>query len=394
MGSCVAKSKRIKPAEISDSNASRNNKLRLTMEFSQKQVEQLTDANDSKIPTKRKVRKRKYTLQNVEQGDHGTLLLIRQRSMFLGQYSTEIQKGFEERGMKIEGEIQTTCLQSAGIWVNCRKGMKPDLPNQDDYCILIDGPSYLLSVYDGHGQYGHDISNFVHSRLPNLMIAHPDWAENPKQAIKDTFVSCQQQLIDVCDKPETEFNCILSGTTATIVFYQKNKLIVANVGDSRAVLAKLENGKIIAHPITRDHKPEEADEKHRIERAGGEVKKLKNDWAERVYFKGKDSPGLSMTRALGDTMLQSIGISSEPETYEIDVEEEDQFVLICSDGVWEFISNQEAVEYVYKFKGDVRQATEMLSALAWSRWIKKDSSTVDDITVILAYLPKNFENNY
>jgi len=108
---------------------------------------------------------------------------------------------------------------------------------------------------------------------------------------------------------------------------------VANVGDSRAVLAKQENGKIIAHPITRDHKPEEEDEKHRIEKAGGEIKKLKSDSGERVYFKGKDSPGLSMTRALGDTMLQSIGISSEPEIYEIDVEEEDQFVLMCSDGV-------------------------------------------------------------
>jgi len=48
-----------------------------------------------------------------------------------------------------------------GISIVCKKGLKPESPNQDDFSILIDGPSFILGVYDGHGMHGHHVSHYV-----------------------------------------------------------------------------------------------------------------------------------------------------------------------------------------------------------------------------------------
>ena len=64
----------------------------------------------------------------------------------------------------------------------------------------------------------------------------------------------------------------------------------------------------------------------------------------RVWLKEADLPGLAMTRSLGDGIAQTVGVTCEPEIWEFELKSEDQYIILASDGVWEFISNQEAID--------------------------------------------------
>ena len=188
-----------------------------------------------------------------------------------------------------------------------------------------------------------------------------------------------------CNRPSSSFDCTISGCTGTVIVVRENKVLAGHVGDSRSVLGKKKNGAIIAKELTRDHKPTLDDEKARIERMGGEVKKLEGDIPYRVFIKDKSYPGIAMSRSLGDALAQTVGVSCMPEVNQFNIEEDDQFIVVCSDGVWEFISSQEAVEEVAKYS-NVKDGAEALAKLAWDRWILNEVDVVDDITVIVAYL--------
>jgi len=73
-----------------------------------------------------------------------------------------------------------------------------------------------------------------------------------------------------------------------------------------------------------------------------------------------------MSRSFGDLASQPAGVISEPEIQEVELEENDDFLVICSDGIWEFITDQEAVDLVAK-TGYPKQAAEKLAALSWMR---------------------------
>merc|ERR1719379_1694664 len=97
---------------------------------------------------------------------------------------------------------------------------------------------------------------------------------------------------------------------------------------------------------TEDHKPNIKEEKQRIERNGGQV--IYDGFANhRVYARGHHYPGLNMSRALGDLMGHyDAGISAEPALKEVQLGQDDVWLLMCSDGVWEFIYNQEACDII------------------------------------------------
>ena len=117
--------------------------------------------------------------------------------------------------------------------------------------------------------------------------------------------------------------------------HRGNKLIYGHVGDSRAVLARKGMGhKLEAHELTRDHKPTLGEEKRRIYQCGGEVRCIEGDVTHRVFVRARPYPGLSMSRALGDTIAASVGVIAEPEVKQYSITQGyDSFVLLCSDGV-------------------------------------------------------------
>jgi len=140
-----------------------------------------------------------------------------------------------------------------------------------------------------------------------------------------------------------------------------------------------------------DHKPNLDGEKERIEKNGGKV--VWDGHANfRVYVRGGNHPGLNMSRCLGDLNgHSSCGLSSEPDVSVIDITSEDKILFLCSDGVWEFISPQEAVDLIKGHPPNMAmEAAEALAKEAWRRWIKEEEGTVvDDITVILVHLQED-----
>jgi serine/threonine protein phosphatase PrpC len=312
------------------------------------------------------------------------------RKMSIGSQTDQAKTSFANKSIQTAGdEVDPVQL---GLGYTCRKGLKPESPNQDSWFVLkLEGNFSIYAVFDGHGQKGHDVSNFVKENLPKLIVKDSRFktAEMPKM-LQDSFKKIQH-LISTADRMK-KLSAQMSGTTATVCVHDhgQNKLTLAHVADSTGVLGKLKGDKKTAEAIqlTRDHKPNLKDERQRIEKNGGRV--VFDGYANhRVYAKNARYPGLNMSRCLGDLMgHQDCGISAEPEVLEHQVTPEDHVLLLCSDGVWEFITPAEAVTIVNEFPSTKAMvAAERLAKEAWDRWIREEGgAVVDDITVVLIYL--------
>lgn len=188
------------------------------------------------------------------------------------------------------------------------------------------------------------------------------------------------------EKPETFWKASVSGTTATVAIIRNNTVHVAHVGDSRAILGVGQTSDPIVEVLTLDHEPTNPSEKRRIEESGGEVRWDNDDPFPRVFKPGCRLPALNMSRSLGDLLAKEYGVISEPEVKKIHLDPSKKFIILASDGIWEFITNEEAVAIVHKYgKHRVQEAANELAELAWNRWIEKEEDLVDDITIIVHY---------
>ena len=97
-------------------------------------------------------------------------------------------------------------------------------------------------------------------------------------------------------------------------------------------------------------------------------------------------PGLAMSRSFGDAAAESVGVFAEPELSEVALGKNDRFILWCTDGVWEFISSQEAVDIVaaHLHEGPLQAAAALVKE-STARW-NAEEEVVDDTTVIIAVL--------
>merc|ERR1719356_2036409 len=232
----------------------------------------------------------------------------------------------------------------------------------------------IYGVFDGHGQKGHDVSQFVKDCMPKLILKDQRFKGDDQGAmLKDVFKKTQS-LVVTSDRMK-KLSAQMSGTTATLCIHnhKEGKIIVAHVADSTCVLGSGSGQNFVGKELTRDHKPNLKDEKARIEKNGGRV--VFDGYANhRVYAKNARYPGLNMSRCIGDILGHTdAGISAEPEVLEIDTTPEDHVLLLCSDGVWEFITPQEAVTLVNGYPSSkAMQAAERLAKEAWDRWIKEE----------------------
>jgi len=306
----------------------------------------------------------------------------RRRSSLCGVPSDAQQKGFSDKATARGGEELPGAFK---VGYACKKGLKPESPNQDDFCIFHIDTTSIYGVFDGHGPYGHDISSFVQVHLPRQIVQDPNFGEDPEKAFASAFPETHRLCAE--SQAEGRFDCALSGTTATLAMLRDGMLHVAHVGDSRAVLARRQGDTLLAEDLTVDHKPTCESERRRIQAAGGQVKRLEGDIPYRVFLSGKMYPGLAMTRSIGDTLGTSAGVTSTPEIKSFRVQSDWRFMLLCSDGIWEFISPQEAVDIVAKHPtAEVQRAAENLASEAWNRWIEEEGNVVDDITVIVTWV--------
>lgn len=107
---------------------------------------------------------------------------------------------------------------------------------------------------------------------------------------------------------------------------------------------------------------------------------------ERVWDHSKKPRGLAMSRSIGDSKVHKVGVISEPEFVTRTITTDDKFLILASDGIWEFIESDEAVEIVGKAwkAGRSDACCDLLVNEAVNRW-KNNEDSVDDITVVIVF---------
>lgn len=98
-------------------------------------------------------------------------------------------------------------------------------------------------------------------------------------------------------------------------------------------------------------------------------------------------PGLAMSRVIGHTGVNAIGVIPEPDVQSFTITTDDRCLIIASDGIWDFVDEDEAVDMVRESAPDAEAACRMLVETASQRWIEDDPTYRDDISAVVIYLP-------
>ena len=252
--------------------------------------------------------------------------------------------------------------------------------NQDSFIIKVDKNNnneneYTFGVFDGHGSEGHLVSQAIKQFFMNC--PYYDYVKN--STILSVFSSLSRTINN-----SQYFDSIGSGSTVVLLHITPEKIISINCGDSRAILIT-KNKNIIQ--LSRDHKPELADEKERIESSGGRIDKIYGMGPYRVWFKDEDYPGLAMSRSIGDKLAHKVGVSDIPEIKEFNISDvEPLAVIVASDGVWEFMSNEEVRNIVMNFaySKDANSCSKNIVEKARAVW-QGTGYAIDDITCVIAF---------
>ncbi|XVE64126.1 hypothetical protein DITRI_Ditri07aG0076900 [Diplodiscus trichospermus] len=281
---------------------------------------------------------------------------------------------------------------------------------KEDFCrsgIFGGEPWHFFAVYDGHG--GPHVStlckNMMHTIIAEEMTrvstektpatsdggssssgncigsacpadriqnvegdAVEEWEDLVRAALEKSFMRMDQVALSTCGCGKSGYLCGcqpmelgFAGSTAVVAILTPHHVVVANCGDSRAVLSRA--GRAI--PLSHDHKPERPDELERIRAAGGKL----------VYQNGVRVYGiLNMSRALGDNFLKKV-ITSQPEISFTKRQPEDECLILATDGLWDVMSDTLACEVASACLRDGSPATAARSRYS-GRPLKTHSSEV------------------
>ncbi|XVF02032.1 hypothetical protein REPUB_Repub04eG0141300 [Reevesia pubescens] len=212
----------------------------------------------------------------------------------------------------------------------------------------------LFAIFDGH--LGHDVAKYLQNHLFDNILKEPDFWTETEDAIKRAYRSTDAEILE-----KTRILGRGGSTAVTAILINGQKLVVGNIGDSRAVICK--NG--VAKQLSVDHEPSK--EKRMIESRGGFVSNLPGD-VPRVDGQ------LAVARAFGDKSLK-LHLSSEPDVTVEVIADDAEFIILASDGIWKVMSNQEAVDTIKNTK-DAQSAAKLLIEAAISRKSKDDISCI------------------
>lgn len=249
----------------------------------------------------------------------------------------------------------------------------------EDNFFIGDGGRFA-AVFDGHG--GSAVSTILRERLYDSFIKylHQQGGSSSLScrvnAIRAAFGEVEQEVLE-------HDSLAYQGSTAVAVLVHeqedgKRTLVSANIGDSRAILSR--SGQAIA--LTRDHKPNELDERERILSWPGE--RIKYDFTGRIYRVRQ----LAVSRSIGDRYAKPI-VTAEPEIKQLPVANNgDEFILLGSDGLFDVMTNQEAVSFVHRkldqARGSKEERRKKLPHLIAQHAIKLGS--MDNVCVAIVWL--------
>jgi len=321
----------------------------------------------------------------------------------------------EIRVMKVVGDRYDYCLSYCYV---SQRGYYPhalNKANQDSYVIceglLGNSNAHLFGIFDGHGEYGDFCSHYCASEMPPRLMHELQTNYNGLASFSNT-----KTMEEVYSKSFTKTNeelhnstidDSLSGTTGITAVIIGDCLYVANVGDSRAIIASEdEPGKVIFQPLSSDQTPYRRDERERVKLKGARVLTLEQiegnepiheNWGSdngesidevgdppRIWDSSLERPGCAFTRSLGDLVAEQVGVMAEPEILKWKLRPGDKYIVVASDGVFEFLTSQAVIDILGKFD-DIIKGAKMVIAESYRLWLTYDDRT-DDISLIVISL--------
>ncbi|XXG80241.1 hypothetical protein AAC387_Pa09g1158 [Persea americana] len=293
----------------------------------------------------------------------------------------------------------------------------------ENFCSRED--TIFCGVFDGHGPFGHVVSKKVRVSLPFKLFclwkacindlggpyayasvlermssaeitstsSDDEWSKpldtNELKKLPEKHLKLKHSLLkafklmnEELKKLHPKITALESGTTAVTLI--KQDLVIGNVGDSRAVLGTRDEGNaLVAIQLTVDLKPDLPREAARIEKHGGMVRMDEGD-VPRLCAKYAYS-GLAMSRAFGDFELKQYGLISIPEISYHQITQRDEFIIVATDGVWDVLSNEEAVDIVASTPCRGAAAKALVNC-AQRAWHQSQAHYRDDCTAVCLFL--------
>ncbi|KAK4772352.1 hypothetical protein SAY86_014127 [Trapa natans] len=264
-------------------------------------------------------------------------------------------------------DVHAEEIEKYGYSVYCKRGRREFLEDRVSAMFDINGDpkQAIFGVFDGHG--GPAAAEFAASNLgKNVVnqIAGIYGSEEIKEGIKEGYLKTDSDFL----KEE-----VRGGSCCVTALFRKGNLFVSNAGDCRAVISR--GG--VAESLTSDHRPSREDEKERIEAQGGYVDLYHGVW--------RIQGSLAVSRGIGDGHLKK-WVTAEPETKLVEIiQAEDEFLILASDGLWDKVSNQEAVDIIRAFYLGTN-GTKLMAACKKLVDLSASRGSCDDASVMVVRL--------
>ncbi|XP_076936640.1 putative protein phosphatase 2C 25 [Bidens hawaiensis] len=264
----------------------------------------------------------------------------------------------------VEDRWQEVEVDEDGYSVYCKRGKRDHMEDRFKAKVDFNGDNKqaFFGVFDGHG--GSKAAEFASQNLEKNIKNEVEKMGEVEivEAVKQGYLTTDSEFL----KQEQR-----GGACCVTAVITSGNLVVSNAGDCRAVVSR--GG--AAEALTSDHRPSRPDEKQRIESLGGYVDSIRG--VSRVLGT------LAVSRGIGDRSLKQ-WITAEPETKIFKIVPEFEFLIMASDGLWEKVSNQEAVDLARPLmhKLDAISACKKLVELSVSR------GSLDDTSVMIIQLDR------
>lgn len=232
----------------------------------------------------------------------------------------------------------------------------------------------FFAVYDGHG--GSTVARFAGSNVHKRLVSEETYqGKDYEAALKRAFLGTDEDLLGNPAHTRDPSGC----TAVAALITADNKIYVANAGDSRSVIGI--QGRV--KPLSFDHKPTGEVERTRISAAGGYIE----------Y--GRVNGNLALSRALGDFEFKknySLSpeaqiITADPDVTCHEITEEDEFLVVACDGIWDCLSSQQVVDFV-RYKVSEGKELSEIGEMMCDHCLAPDTSSgagigCDNMTVLI-----------
>ncbi|KAH0686730.1 hypothetical protein KY290_018345 [Solanum tuberosum] len=242
----------------------------------------------------------------------------------------QVQLATSSEVKKVRESLVTCCSHGSISLIGRRREMEDAVAIYPSFFSEGSSRKYdYFGVYDGHGgsRVAHACRDFLH-RLVIQQVSEGEDYDGKSINWENVMMESFRKMDEKVNKEGAEMATI--GSTAVVAVVGEEEFVVANCGDSRAVLSRAG----VAVPLSIDHKPDRPDELDRIENSGGKV----------INWNGQRVLGvLATSRSIGDMYLKPYVIP-DPEVLVSQRSDEDEFLLLASDGLWDVIPNDVACD--------------------------------------------------